>query len=281
MRIDLHCHTTASDGALTPTELVQLAARSDVGVIAVTDHDTVAGVEEAVSVGEKVGVRVVAGIEMSSRHDGRAVHVLGYFLDPSDESLLDALDSLRTERLDRARRMIVRLNELGYELTLDEVLAHAKGAIVARPHVARALVDRGYVASVSGAFTADFIADGGRADVPRRQMSPHEAVDLIGRAKGLAVLAHPGLSHHLGTYEPTSESLVAKLAERGLAGLEVDHPDHPFDVRDRLRGLAKSLGLVATGGSDFHGESGRPIADCTTSPDALTQLEKLAQARRR
>jgi predicted metal-dependent phosphoesterase TrpH len=107
-------------------------------------------------------------------------------------------------------------------------------------------------------------------------MSPHEAVDLIGRAKGLAVLAHPGLSHHLGTYEPTSESLVAKLAERGLAGLEVDHPDHAPDVRVRLRALAKSLGLVATGGSDFHGESGRPIADCTTTEDAFRRLEAVA-----
>jgi predicted metal-dependent phosphoesterase TrpH len=277
MRIDLHCHTTASDGVLTPTELARLAAQRDIDVIAVTDHDTVAGVEEAVRAG---GVRVVAGIELSSRHEGRAVHVLGYFLDPTDAGLLEALDSLRTERLDRVQRMIARLNELGYELTPDEVLAQAKGAIVARPHVARALVERGYVASVREAFTSEFIADGGRADVPYvRVRSPRDALEMISAARGVAVLAHPGLAHHLGTHIPASEALIRDLAGRGLVGLEVDHPDHPPDVRDRLRSMAERLGLVTTGGSDFHGESGRPIAECTTSPNAFVQLEEKARLR--
>src|SRR5438552_8450512 len=174
MRIDLHTHTTASDGVLTPTELVALAARREVDVIAITDHDTVMGVAEAAGASE--AVRVIAGIEVSARHDGRAVHVLGYFLDATDETLLRRLDEMQADRLDRMGRMVARLNELGYELTLDEVLAHARGAVVARPHVARALVARGYVGSVRDAFTPELIADGGRADVPRRQLSPHESL---------------------------------------------------------------------------------------------------------
>jgi predicted metal-dependent phosphoesterase TrpH len=272
MRIDLHTHTTASDGVLTPTELVEQASQREVDVIAVTDHDTVTGVAEATEAGERLGVRVVAGIELSARYDDRAVHVLGYFLDPGHETLRRRLDEMQAERLDRVHRMVARLNDLGFELTVDDVLAQAKGAVVARPHVARALVDRGHIGSVRDAFTPELIADGGRADVPRKQLAPHDAVALIGTAGGVAVIAHPGLAHHLGTHNPLPESLIAELRDNGLAGLEVDHPDHPPLVRDALRKLAADLGLVATGGSDFHGETGRPIADCTTSDDMFERL---------
>jgi len=280
MVIDLHTHSTASDGVLTPSDLVALAARAGVGAIALTDHDTVAGVGEARDAGERAGVRVVAGIELSARHDGRAVHVLGYFVDPARETFLKRLDEMQAERLDRIHRMVARLNELGYELAVDDVLAQARGAVVARPHVARALVARGHVRTLGEAFSPELIADGGRADVPRQQLTPREAVALIGSAGGVAVIAHAGLTHHLGTHNPLPDELVRELRDNGLAGLEVDHPDHPPLVRDRLRALAESLGLVATGGSDFHGESGRAIADCTTSDDALARLEVLAAAPR-
>ncbi len=276
MRIDLHTHTTASDGVLTPTEIVALASQRDVDVIALTDHDTVTGVAEATEAGRPLGVRVVAGIELSARHKDRAVHMLGYFLDPGNDNLRRRLDRMQAERLDRIHRMVRRLNDLGLELTVDDVLAEAKGAVVARPHVARALVARGYIGSVSDAFTPELIADGGRADVPRTQLTPREAVALIGSAGGVAVIAHPGLAHHLGTHNPLSDSLIRDLRDGGLAGLEVDHPDHPPLVRDSLRALAAELGLLITGGSDFHGESGRPIADCTTGEDAFARLEALA-----
>jgi predicted metal-dependent phosphoesterase TrpH len=279
MRIDLHTHTTASDGTLDPAELVELAARREVDVVAVTDHDTVSGVAAASAAGERAGVRVIAGIELSARHDGRAVHVLGYFVDTGSGDLLRRLDEMQTERVDRVQRMVGRLNELGYELTVGEVLAQARGAVVARPHVARALVARGYVRSVKDAFSPELIADGGRADVPRRQLTPHDAVALVSSAGGAAAIAHPGLTHHLGTHDPLSESLIRDLRDGGLAALEVDHPDHPPLVRESLRALAASLGLVPTGGSDFHGETGRPIADCTTSEDALARLEALATHR--
>jgi predicted metal-dependent phosphoesterase TrpH len=276
MRIDLHTHTTASDGVLTPTELVELASSRDVDVIGVTDHDTVTGVAEAAAAGERLGVRVVAGIELSARHTDRAVHVLGYFLDAADERLLRALDEMQVDRLDRIKRIVARLNELGYELTLDEVLAHAHGAVVARPHVARALVARGYIASVGDAFKPELIADGGRADVPRKQLTPAESVALIRAAGGVSVIAHPGLAHHLGTHDPMPDELIEQLASSGLAGLEIDHPDHDPVTRDRLQALADRLGLVATGGSDFHGETDRPIAYNTTSPESLARLEQLA-----
>lgn len=275
MLIDLHCHTTASDGTLSPVELIELAAQRGVDVIAVTDHDTVAGVAEAAEAGLHAGIRVVAGIELSTRAE-RSCHVLGYFVDPASPALSETLVELREERMDRMRRMVSRLCELGYELTIDEVLAQAHGAIVARPHVARALVERGYIARVSDAFTAALIADGGRADVPRRQPSPAAGIELIRAAGGVAVLAHPGLAHHLGTHDPVSTALIEELVGSGLAGIEVDHPDHPPDVRDRLRALADRLGLVATGGSDFHGETGRILAACVTRAEALSALEERA-----
>jgi len=276
MRIDLHTHTTSSDGVLTPTELAELASQRGVDVLAVTDHDTVTGVGEAFAAGERLGVRIVAGIELSARHSDRAVHILGYFLDAADGALLRRLDDMQADRLERLQRMVRRLNDLGFELTTDDVLAQAKGAVVARPHVARALVARGSIASVRDAFTPELIADGGRADVPRRQLSPHEAVALIGSARGVAVVAHPGLSHHLGTHEPIPDSLLRDLRDNGLAGLEVDHPDHSPLVREGLRKLAADLGLITTGGSDFHGETGRPIADCTTAEEMFVRLEALA-----
>lgn len=276
MRIDLHCHTTASDGTLSPTELVSLARSRGVDVIGVTDHDTVEGVTEATGAAQGAGVRVVAGIELSTRTGDRGVHVLGYFLDPASPALSELTERMRTERLDRMERMVARLGELGYPITTDEVLAQAKGAIVARPHVARALVARGYVGSVREAFSPELIADGGLADVPRRQPSPEDAIDVIRRAKGVPVLAHPGLRHHLGTHDPLAETLIARLAERGLVGLEVEHPDHNQSAKDRLRSIARRLGLVETGGSDFHGQSERPLGASLADPDAFAELERRA-----
>lgn len=278
MRIDLHCHTTASDGMLAPTELVSLAKRSAIDVIGVTDHDTVEGVDEAVRAGVGAGVRVVAGIELSTRTDERSVHVLGYFLDPSAPALAELGDRMRAERLDRMERMVRRLNELGYELTTQEVMAQAKGTIVARPHVARALVARGYIDSVRDAFSPELIADGGLADVPRRQPSPADAIEVIAAAGGVAVIAHPGLRHHLGTHDPVSEQLIAQLARGGLAGLEVEHPDHDAPAKDWLRSLARRLGLVCTGGSDFHGETERRLGAGLTNAESFAELEARATA---
>jgi 3',5'-nucleoside bisphosphate phosphatase len=277
LTIDLHCHTTASDGLLSPTELVRVADSSGVDVIAVTDHDTVAGIAEAVEVGRGQGVRVVAGIEFSTRQSDRGTHVLGYFLDPSNEPLVRALVSMRDDRADRARSMVEKLNELGYELSFDEVRAQAGGDVVARPHVARALVARGYISAVRDAFTAELIADGGRAYVGRPEITPFQAIDLIRGAGGVAVVAHPGVRHHAGDTAEASETLIRKLAEHGLAGLEVHHPDHSPLAREHIIELAERYDLIQTGGSDFHGEPGRQLAWCTTPPESLERLEALAR----
>jgi predicted metal-dependent phosphoesterase TrpH len=279
MRIDLHTHSTASDGVLQPSDLVVLAGRRGVDVIALTDHDTVSGVEEARATGAAVGVRVVAGIELSARHENRTLHVLGYFVDTAAEALSRTLEEMHAERRQRAESMISKLSDLGFELTLEDVLAQTKGAVVARPHIARALVARGYVRSVRDAFTADLIADGGRADVPRRRLAPIEAVALLRQAGGVAVLAHPGVAHHDGSGESIDESLILELAQSGLSGLEVDHPDHEPPIRERLRALAAAADLIPTGGSDFHGESDRPIALCMTADEDFARLESLSASR--
>jgi predicted metal-dependent phosphoesterase TrpH len=273
---DLHCHTTASDGVHPPTELVRLAKERGLDAVGITDHDTLGGIDEGLAAGARFGVRVVPGIEMSARAGDRSVHVLGYFVDRRSERLASTLDDMRVERLDRARRIVERLCELGYEITFEEVERQAHGAIIARPHVARALVARGYVSSIRDAFTPELIGDGGRAEVPRDQITPHEAIELIGDAGGAAVLGHPGLKHHLGTHDPVPTELIEDLVAHGLAGLEVDHPDHDPDMRERLRELAARLGVITTGGSDFHGESGRRLGTCTTSAEAVQQLENAA-----
>jgi predicted metal-dependent phosphoesterase TrpH len=277
-RIDLHTHTTASDGVLSPSSLVALAADCDVRVLGITDHDTVAGVAEAVAASEAAGIGVVAGIEISSRYEDRNVHVLGLFLDSDARPLRESLDTFRDERTERARRMVERLNDLGYALTFDEVLAHARGDVIARPHVARALKDRGHVPNVRDAFTAGLIGDGGLAYVGRPPYSPFDAVALVRAAGGAAVLAHPGVLHHGGEPAGLPYELVERLAGEGLAGIEVDHPEHPPALRDRLRVVAGELDLVGTGGSDCHGHEGRPPGTCTTSEESLEALRARATA---
>jgi predicted metal-dependent phosphoesterase TrpH len=275
-KIDLHCHTTASDGTATPTELVRQASARGVGVIAVTDHDTIAGVAEARRAAEDEGVRVIAGIELSTRHGGRELHVLGYFVDTGAPTLTEAVERMRRQRRERAQRIVQRLRELGYEMTMGDVEAQAAGDVVARPHIARALVERGYLRSARDAFTSELLADEGRAWVPRETISTVEAVDLIRSAGGVAVLAHPGVVHHEGEPSPPAESVVAELAGAGLAGLEVDHPDHPPPIRDRLAELARRYRLVPTGGSDWHGFPARTLGSWTTSASSLRRLEELA-----
>jgi hypothetical protein len=275
--IDLHCHTTASDGILDPSELIPRARADGADVIAVTDHDTVDGIEASIRYGRDMGVRVVPGIELSC-YEHRSVHMLGYFIDPDNGPLREELGLLKAERVTRARRMVERLNDLGYDLTFGEVRAHSGGEIFARPHIARAMVARGYIASVRDAFTSDLIGDGGKADVTKRSPTPIEGIELIRRAGGVAVMAHPAVGHHEGPERSVPVELIEALRAAGLTGIETEHPDHPRSIRDELAALAARLELVATGGSDFHGEPGHRIGNCTTSADALEALEAASAA---
>jgi hypothetical protein len=278
LRIDLHCHTTASDGTLSPRELVERAKTDGVDVIAVTDHDTIGGVDEAFGAALELGVRVVPGIELSARHAGRNVHMLGYFVDIDSPALTHTLASLRGDRLTRARGIVGKLCDLGYEVSMEDVKRHARGDIVARPHIARALVERGHIASVREAFTPELIADGGKADVPKHALTPEEAVRLVTSAGGAPVIAHPGVGHHEGPVQAVPVELLHELTVVGLVGLEVHHPDHPPLVTDRLRALADDLHLVPTGGSDFHGDPGHTLGGWTTSEESLEALAAAARA---
>ncbi len=269
---DLHCHTTASDGLLTPEALVRRASESRLEGIAVTDHDTIEGVAPAVAAA--TDVRIIAGIELSTRWNDRNVHLLGYFLDPDNAALRTEVERIRDDRLTRGNRIVSKLQELGYELTMDDVRAHAVGArVIARPHIARALVAKGYISAVRDAFTQELIADGGRADVSKVAFSPVEAVGLVRQAGGCAVLAHPAVGHHDGPAGSIPFELIDELRTAGLAGIEVEHPDHPPLVRDQLRILADELDLVPTGGSDFHGESGHTLGAYATTPENVARLE--------
>lgn len=249
--IDLHSHTTASDGQHSPTELMERAARAGVRRLAVTDHDTVAGLGEAQAAADARGVQLVCGIEVSAFVGNKEVHVLGHFVDPTEPRLLDYTRRLRDERTDRMERMIARLCALGYPVTLAEVRALAgEDAQLGRPHLARALVERRYTSSVKEAFDR-FLADGRPGWVDRLRVEGDEAIRLIKGAGGAATLAHPAVSR-------VTDREVADLRDAGLAGLEVFHADHVPSHRERLLALTRSLGLVPTAGSDYHGPDVTP-----------------------
>jgi predicted metal-dependent phosphoesterase TrpH len=243
--VDLHTHSTASDGAASPTELVAAARQAGVTAIAVTDHDTVGGVAEATAAGAVAGMRVVPGVELSAVDASGETHLLG--LHVSDLTALDArLAELRDMRRTRAERMVQRLNALGVRITIDDILAQAAGGAIGRPHVARALVAKGVAPDLRTAFDR-YLAGGRPAYVPKDRLSLADAIEIVHRAGGLAVLAHPGVS-------ATAERLTALVA-LGLDGVEVRHPSHDEGEIARITALADRLGLLPSGGSDWHGQA--------------------------
>jgi predicted metal-dependent phosphoesterase TrpH len=250
MRIDLHSHSDASDGTRPPAEVVRRAREAGLDVLALTDHDTVAGWDEAARALPE-GLTLVPGVELSCRYEGRSLHLLGYLFDPSAPALAAELAAVRAHRVDRARGMVDRLRALGADVSWERVRELAGGESVGRPHIARAMVEAGVVATVDEAFTADWIADGGRAHVGPYPLDPVRAVRLVREAGGACVLAHPRAGR---AGRALADEAIEELAAAGLAGIEVDHPDHAPEDRARLRDLAAGLGLVGTGSSDYHGE---------------------------
>lgn len=255
-RVDLHAHTVVSDGTLAPADLVALARRTGLAALAVTDHDHLGGVAEAREAGARLGVEVVAGVELSVAHASGDVHLLGYLVDEQDAALLGRLERLRDARAQRAVRIVERLQAAGVPVTLADLAQEAplQGGAVGRPHVARALVRRGHAASIQDAFDR-YLADGRPGAVPKEKLSARDAIALVRGAGGVAVLAHP-----VTLPEAAREPLLRELAALGLGGVEVDYPKHDDALRARLRGLAEELGLVATGGSDYHGANKPDVA---------------------
>jgi predicted metal-dependent phosphoesterase TrpH len=269
-RADLHCHSSVSDGTRRPAEVIRRAARAGLAAIALTDHDTVAGMAEAAAA-LPPGLTLIPGMELSCRRDGHSVHMLAYMFDPEHDELAAQTQAIRDSRVQRAKAMVERLADLGVPVTWEQVTAIAsEDGVIGRPHIARAMIDAGVVGSVQEAFTTEWIGPGGPAYVAKYALDPVDAVELVRAAGGVCVLAHP-LAQTRGWLVP--EELIAELAAAGLAGLEISHPDHDHHQRVALRALADRLGLVATGGSDDHGElTGDRIGCEWTEPESLARL---------
>ena len=248
-RLDLHLHTTHSDGSCTPTEVINMAHRAGVTALAITDHDILTGVAEAIAAGQEYGIEVIPGVEISSLAGNSELHILGYFLDCQNPDLLERLKTLRDGRHRRNPRIIERLHTLGIDITYDEVRALAGTDSIGRPHIARVLMDKHVVASAKEAFDR-FLAEGKPAYVPRELPNPAEAIRWIKAARGLAVLAHP--TWVKVTEQPLID-LVRQLKADGLDGVEVYYSTHAARQTREYLSLAQQLGLLVTGGSDFHG----------------------------
>ena len=278
MRIDLHAHSNASDGTDSPAELVGAAVVAGLDVVALTDHDTVAGHAEAAdavhALPDGTRLTVVPGAELSCVVDGISMHLLAYLFDPEEPEFARERELVRTDRFRRGRAVVERCRELGADISWEQVQRIAGAGSVGRPHIASALVEAGVVGTVSDAFTPDWLANGGRADVRKHETDPVAAVRLARAAGGGPVFAHPGAGNR-GRTGP--DQGIADLAAAGLAALEVDHTDHDEETMRRLRGLAGDLGLLVTGSSDYHG--GRKtvrLGEHTTDPEVYEAL--LAQA---
>ncbi|MEV4938046.1 PHP domain-containing protein [Streptomyces zaomyceticus] len=273
MRIDLHTHSTASDGTDSPAELVRNAAAAGLDVVALTDHDTTRGHAEAIAALPE-GLTLVTGAELSCRVDGIGLHMLAYLFDPAEPALLAERELVRDDRVPRARAMVGKLQELGVPVTWEQVARIAGDGSLGRPHIAEALVELGVVPDVSGAFTPEWLADGGRAYVEKHELDPVDAIRLVKAAGGVTVFAHP-LAVKRGQVLP--EASIARLAEAGLDGIEVDHMDHDEATRARLRGLAKELGLLTTGSSDYHGSRKTcRLGEYTTDPEIYGEITRRA-----
>ncbi|MCW2813473.1 MAG: error-prone polymerase [Nocardioides sp.] len=272
MRIDLHTHSVVSDGTQTPTELVQAAHDAGLDVLALTDHDTAAGWDEAARAAEATGLELVRGMELSTNHHGRGVHLLAYLPDPTHPGLAAELARVLEGRGSRGPAIIAALRRVGIELTAADIAAEVPG----RPHVADALVRQGVVASREEAF-ATYLNPGRPAYVDRYATPLTTAIEQVGAAGGVSVIAHPW---GRGRRDTLSPSELERLAGLGLAGIEVDHQDHDTAARAELRGIAGDLGLVATGSSDHHGLGKVNHAlGCNTTPvDAYERLLELAAA---
>ncbi|MEZ0066126.1 putative metal-dependent phosphoesterase TrpH [Streptacidiphilus sp. MAP12-20] len=250
MRIDLHAHSNASDGTDSPAELVRNAVAAGLDVVALTDHDTTGGYAEAIDALRGTSLTLVPGAELSCRVEGISMHLLAYLFDTEEPAFARERELVRTDRVRRAQAIVERCRALGAPIDWEQVRRIAGRGAVGRPHIASALVEAKVVASVDDAFTPEWLANGGRADVPKRETDPVEAIALVRGAGGVPVFAHPGASKRGRT---VSDAVIAELAAAGLAALEVDHIDHDEPSRARLRTLASDLGLLVTGSSDYHG----------------------------
>jgi 3',5'-nucleoside bisphosphate phosphatase len=279
MRIDLHTHSLVSDGTDTPAELVRKAHAVGLDVVALTDHDTFDGLDEAAAESERLGILLVRGMELSCSRGGDSVHVLAYGVDPANPALAAEMARVRDGRLGRLAGVLAKLAELGVPVSEAEVMAQVGDSpSVGRPHIADALIKAGHVRDRQEAFDR-FLADGGPAHVHRYTIEVERGIDLVHEAGGLAVIAHPwGRGRE---YVLPSRVLEALARDHGLDGIEVDHQDHDCETRERLRALANGLGLLATGASDYHGvgKLDHDLGCNTTEPEVFNEMQRRLRSR--
>jgi hypothetical protein len=266
-RVDLHAHTHFSDGALSPEKLVALAAERELAALSITDHDSLEALVPARSAAGRA-LELVPGIEISSVLAGAELHILGYYVDPTHEGLLERLSLFRADRLRRAQAIMERLAQLGALLDVEEVLGRAGPGVVGRPHIAAALVRAGHVESLEDAFRR-FLGRDASAYIPRPAFRSEDAIGLIHAAGGVSVLAHPGAA--------LPEAAVAHLVDAGLRGIEVWHPQHGAATVRRYRALALRLDLLETGGSDYHGPGrSADLGGMAVPASVLARLKEVA-----
>ena len=245
-KVDLHIHTTASDGRFSPTEIVHKAAEQGLVLIAIADHDTVDGIAPALNAAKAfLGLKVIPAVEVSTDIPHGEVHILGYFIDYTDHNLLITLERMRNSRRERARRMVTKLGDLGVHISWERVQEIAGSGSVGRPHIAQAMLEKDYIDTFNEAFNK-YISRDGPAYVEREKMTPQEAVELILQTKGLPVLAHPFTI-------PDPESMIIELKASGLIGIEAYYNGFTIDEVNKLVGLADKYNLIVSGGSDYHG----------------------------
>ncbi len=255
--VDLHCHSTASDGTLAPAEVIRLAVRNNLSALALTDHDTIGGIAEAETEAKKLGLDFLAGIEISAEypHPG-TMHILGYGVDPQSRTLTNMTDQLIAGRDNRNPRIVAKLNEMGVAVSMEEWEAEAKGVVLGRPQLAAILFRKGYVNSIKQAFDK-YIGQGAPAYFDKERLTPRRALEMIRESGGLSVLAHP---IQLRTQNDAQlDRIVKDLVDLGLAGIETIHSDHDAAWVEKCTGLARRYNLLCTGGSDFHGGNKKDI----------------------
>lgn len=276
-KIDLHLHTTASDGASTPLELVEKCVELGLEIIAVTDHDNLTNVEETQQLAKEKGLKVISGIEISTYRGEAEYHILGYFVDLENPSLLGLTEAILDSRVERTHKMIEKLTEMGYPLDFQDVKKHASGVSLGRPHIARALIEKGYIETIKDAFTEEFIGGGGKAYVGKKNVLPAEAIEVILKAGGIPVIAHPQVINH---GQALDKKEIARLKSVGLKGVEVYQTKHNQKTTKKYKKIAEELDLLITGGSDYHGENSPGIlpGDTGMTKAEFEKLESHAQS---
>ena len=269
-RADLHVHTRASDGDLSPEEIVGLAGKRELLAVAITDHDTITGALQALQTGKKLNVNVIPGIEISAVYDPGTLHMLGYFKE-FPVGLEDDLEKIQKGRLDRFPRIIERLNSIGLDITIEDVRHIAGDAQIGRPHIAKALIKKAYVKDFDEAFDK-YLGKGKPAYVEKEKLTWEEAIGLIKRHKGISVLAHP---FTLELESSELKKLITRMKAAGLSGMEVYYPEHTHEQTKLYKAIAIEAGLILTGGTDFHTpERGASLGDCGIGEEGLRIILK-------